>query len=104
MKDVKVQNIQPVADPKATQKSGRKEKLTGPSFNEALDESLNNAVARLNDLNAQIPQEPAGKVKQADATSMKEEITAAKDAYDQMMLEKQNLARLYQRLTNKDDS
>jgi hypothetical protein len=104
MKDVKITNIQPVAEPKGAQKPGRKEKTAGPSFDDALSDSLKNTVARLNDLNAQIQKEPAGKVSEADSASMKEEINAARENFDQMMLQKQNLARLYQRLTNKEDS
>lgn len=105
MKDVKIQNIQPAVDPKAAGRAGRKAKAAaGQSFNDTLSESLNNTVATLNDLNAEIQKDPAVKTTQADPSSMKEEIHAAKENFDRMMLQKQNLFQLYQRLTNKDDS
>ncbi len=98
MKDIKIQNVRPIADPKAADKTGRKEKVVGQSFNE----TLNTTVANLNDLNSQIPGK-AG-VTGADSASIKEEISNAKEAFDKMMLEKQNLFQLYQRITNKDDA
>lgn len=99
MKDIKIQNVQPIADPKAAAKTGRKEKVAGQSFNE----TLNSTVANLNDLNSQIPAKAAG-VTGADSASIEEEISNAKEAFDKMMLEKQNLFQLYQRITNKDDA
>ena len=105
MKDVKIQNIQPTADPKAAGKANRKETaVAGQSFKETLTESLQSTVATMSNLNAEIQKDPAVKTTQADPSSMKEEIHAAKENFDQMMLQKQNLFQLYQRLTNKDDS
>ncbi len=105
MKDVKIQSTRPIAEPKAGGKTGRKEKaVSGQSFKDTLDDSLNNAVANMKDLNAQIHKDPALRASQADQNSMKEEIHAAKENFARMMLEKQNLFQLYQRLTNKDDS
>lgn len=104
MKDIKVANVQPVAEPKASQKAGRKEKATGASFDDALNDSLQSTVAKLNDLHSQIQTESGGKTPPADSAAIKEEISAAKESFDQMMLQRRNLFQLYQRIANKEEA
>ncbi|MCZ6628216.1 MAG: hypothetical protein O7E56_08310 [SAR324 cluster bacterium] len=99
MKDIKIQNVKPIADPKTVEKGGRKDKVAGQSFNE----TLNSTVANLNDLNNRIAGEGAT-VTGTDSASIKEGISSAKESFDKMMAEKQNLFQLYQRITNKEDS
>lgn len=100
VKDIKIQNISPVADPKGAQKAGRKEKVAGQSFSD----TLNSTVANLNDLNEQIPAGAAQSATDASSATIQQEINNAKDSFDRMMAEKQNLFQLYQRITNKDDA
>ncbi len=100
MKDIKIQNVTPVADPKATGKAGRKGNVVGQSFSE----TLNNTVANLNDLNRKIPAHAAPGVSDANSSTIQDEISNAKDSFDRMMMEKQNLFRLYQRIANKEDA
>jgi hypothetical protein len=100
MKDIKIQNVNPVAEPKAAEKAGRKGKVTGQSFSE----TLKHTVANLNDLNRTIPADAATGVADAKSSTIQDEISNAKDNFDRMMMEKQNLFQLYQRITNKEDA
>lgn len=100
MKDIKIQNVNPVSAPKGAAKTGRKEKLAGQSFSD----TLSSTVANLNDLNQQIPAGGAKGAADAGSAKIQKEISNAKDNFDKMMAEKQNLFQLYQRLTNKDDA
>ncbi len=98
MKDTKIQNVRPIAEPRPAGKTGRKEKVAGKSFHE----TLNTTISRMNDLKHQA--DASLNVKEAKAASIKEEINSAKDIYDKMMREKQNLSQLYYRIKNKEES
>jgi hypothetical protein len=100
MKDVKIQNVNPVSVPNGAAKTGRKEKVAGQSFSD----TLSSTVANLNNLNEQIPAEGAQGASDASSAKIQKEISNAKDSFDKMMAEKQNLFQLYQRITNKDDA
>lgn len=100
MKDIKIQNVNPVADPKAVEKGGRKKNVAGQSFSD----TLNNTVANLNDLNERIPAGATEKVADGNSAKIQQEISNAKQSFDRMMAEKQNLFQLYQRITNKEDT
>ncbi len=89
MKEIKVQTVRPVADPKAAKPAPAKGQVGESNFNDTLQQS----IARMNDLKMQA--EAALKPKES---SIKDEINAARDIYDKMMLEKQNLSRLYHRI------
>lgn len=95
MKDVKLQTVRPVAEPRPGEKPARKEKAAGTSFNDTLKDT----VARMNELKAQAE----GTLKGGDHT-IKEEIDAAREMYDRMMLEKKNLSQLYHRIKTQDES
>ncbi|MEE8395653.1 MAG: hypothetical protein V3S29_06325 [bacterium] len=95
MKDIKVQTVRPVADPRGTEKTAGKEKTAATAF----DDTLQNTIERVNDLKIQ-----ADAALKAKETSIKEEIDTARKIYDKMMLEKKNLAQLYHRLKNLDES
>ncbi len=97
MKDMKIRNVQPIAEPKLSEKTGRKENVTGPSFNEELQGS----IARMNELNIQSAANPEAKgVQAADITN---EISKAREDFDQLMQIKQNLSRLYHDITKSDN-
>ena len=100
MKDIKIQNVNPVADPKGAAKTGRKDTVSGKSFSD----TLNSTVASLNDLNEQIPAGATQGAVDAKSSKFQQEISDAKASFDRMMAEKQNLFQLYQRITNKEDA
>ncbi len=98
MKDLKIGNVQPIADPKRQGKTDRKENVAGPSFTEELQGS----IARMNELNIQNQANLQAKdVKAADMTN---EISKAREDFDQMMQVKQNLSRLYHDITKSEES
>ena len=100
MKDVKIHNVNPVSTPKGAEKTGRKEKVAGQSFSD----TLSSTVANLNNLNEQIPADAVQNSADASSAKIKQEISNAKESFDKMMAEKQNLFQLYQRITSKDDT
>lgn len=98
MKDVKITTLRPVAEPTAKGKAAREENVAGPSFKETLE----GTIARVNDLNTQ-----AGASLQtqgAKAATISKEISTAHEIYEKMMLEKQNLSRLYHHIKNPEES
>ncbi len=96
MKDIKIQNIQPVAEPKSAGKTGKKEEIAGPSFSD----TLQTTIARMNDLKIQAD----ATLSEAKAESIKDEISTAKEIFDKMMLEKKNLSQLYHHIKTPDES
>ena len=98
MKDVKITTLRPVAEPTGKEKAARKENVAGPSFKETLE----GTIARVNDLSTQ-----AGASLQtqgAKAATIGKEISTAHEIYEKMMLEKQNLSRLYHHIKNPEES
>jgi len=97
MEDVKIHNVQPVAEPRATEKRSQKPVGDGGAFGD----TLAGAVDRMNTLKHQAD---AAAPAQRGPDSIQEEITTARELYERIMLEKQNLARLYHRIrTNPTD-
>ena len=98
MKDVKITTIQPVAEPTAKGKATRKENVAGPSFKETLE----GTIARVNDLNTQVG--ASLQTKGVKAATISKEISTAHEIYEKMMLERQNLSRLYHHIKNPEES
>ena len=98
MKDIKLHNVRPVAEPLSPGKTGKKTKVEGESFND----TLQTTIARMNDLKNQA--DASLTVKEAKTASIKEEITSAKEIFDKMMLEKKSLSQLYQHIKTQDEA
>lgn len=98
MKDLKIQNISSVTESIGPQKSNKQENIAGPSFNE----TLQNTVARMNDLKIQA--DAVLDVKDTKAATIKDEISSAREIFDKMMLEKKNLSQLYHHMKNDIES
>jgi flagellar hook-basal body complex protein FliE len=93
MKDIKIGNVRPIAEPRAPEKSGRKEPVSGQSFSQTLER----AVTQMNEVTRQSATPAAG----ADATAIQAEYSAAKQQFDTLMRVEQQLRQLHQNITRK---
>jgi flagellar hook-basal body complex protein FliE len=87
MKDLKIGTVNPVAEPRTTQKPGRKEPASGANFNKTLEDAL----AHLNEA-TKTSGASAGKM---DTSSIKAEITTHQVKFDEVMKAQQMISKLY---------
>jgi len=93
MKDVKIGNVRPIAEPRSTEKPARKGPVTGQSFSQTLEK----AVTQMNEVTRDHAATPAG----ADTSSIQAEYSAAKRQFDTLMRVEQQLRQLHQNITRK---
>ena len=93
MTDNKIGNIRPIAEPRTSEKSARKEPVSGQSFSQTLEQ----AVTQMNEVARQSSITPAG----GDASSIKAGYSAAKQQFDTLMRVEQQLRQLHQNITSK---
>jgi len=89
MKEFEIRQIQQIADPRTARKPENKPGEGGNAFTE----TLQNTVARMNELNEQAQTEQSG-----EGATISDKFSAQKEMFDKIMAEKQNLARLYHEL------
>ena len=97
MKDIKVNTVQPVADPRSTGKARGKEKVADISF----EETLQNTVGRLTDLKVKADKTVQSGPSQLE--SITNEINTADEVFDRLMKEQENLAKLYQNIQGRKE-
>ena len=93
VKDIKLANVRPIAEPRPAEKPGQKEPVSGQSFSQTLEK----AVTQMNEVARQSTTPAAG----GDASSIQAEYSAAKKQFDTMMRVEQQLRQLHQNITRK---
>jgi len=93
VKDIKLGNVRPIAEPRTPDKAGRKQPVSGQSFSQTLEK----AVTQMNEVSRQSTTPAAG----GDATSIQAEVSAAKKQFDTLMRVEQQLRQLHQNITRK---
>ena len=94
MKDIKITTIRPTPESRPTGKTGAKESTPGLSF----DKTLHDTIARVSDLKVQTGVKSETHTPKTE--NIQDEISTAREMYDQMMQAQQKLSKLYQRITD----
>jgi len=96
MKDIKIHDLISPVDTQKTGKSGKKPTAGGQAeFSRTLESALSNLNAASSKEAAQAPR--------VDSSSLKEEVTASNEQFQQMMKAGEDLQKLYWTLTRKSD-
>ena len=93
MKDIKIGNVRPIAEPRAPEKSTRKAPVQGPSFSKTLER----AVTEMNEVSRQSGPAAAS----SDTKAIQAGIAAANKHFDTLKRVELQLREHYQNITRK---